>query len=108
MYKPKNVYGDVLSLENVVRQVGKGWHSLVEECYQICVDNELDITQVKEKYGTLQFYVSHGTSEIFDKIEDICARSANICEGCGKKGKIVDIHGWYYTLCQSCKEGGIP
>lgn len=103
MYTPKGIRGNPITLEECKMQVGKGWHGLVEECYDLCVANKLDITQVKEKYGTLRFYVFGGTAELYDKIEDICARSANICEHCGAKGRIIDL-GWYYTLCPDCEK----
>jgi hypothetical protein len=103
MYQPKSLYGVPFTLKMCQDQVGEGWHGLVEECYNICVENEVDITQVKEKYGTLRFYILGGSDEVYNKIEDICARSALICEECGNAGKTVDL-GWYFTLCSDCEK----
>ena len=102
-YQPKDMFGRPYLLEDCKSTVGKGWHTLVEECYNVCVKNKVNIAQVKEKYGTLRFYTFGGTTEVYDKILDICARSEYICEFCGKGGRLVDL-GWYYTLCPDCEK----
>jgi hypothetical protein len=58
-------------------------------------------SQVKEKYGTLCFYMTHATDEMYDLINKAEAESAKTCEQCGKKGKLRG-KSWYYTLCNSC------
>lgn len=58
-------------------------------------------SQIKEKFGTLRFYMTHETTEmaaITDKAE---RQSSKTCEECGKPGKLRG-HGWYYTRCASC------
>lgn len=103
-YKPKDIRGRETSVEFWKEYVGEGWHPLVEECYNVCVENEIDITQVKEKFGTLRFYIFGGSDKVYNKIEDICARSAIICEQCGGSGRTIDVNGWYYTLCPNCEK----
>lgn len=70
-----------------------------------CKDYEIDYpraSQVKEKYGTLSFYMTHGTDEIFDLIGDAERKSAKVCEDCGKKGKLRTDRSWIKTLCSKC------
>lgn len=61
------------------------------------------IEQVKEKFGTLRFYVSSGDSYVHRWIEFAEAMSACVCENCGKPGK-QRSGGWILTLCDECNE----
>lgn len=58
--------------------------------------------QVKEKYGTLRFYMSLLTDAMDDFIEEASKKSASICEICGEKGKIKK-NGWVEVRCGNCK-----
>lgn len=58
-------------------------------------------SQVKEKFGTLRFYLSHGTDEMFDIANAVEKESETICENCGKLGSLRD-KGWYSTRCDVC------
>ena len=59
-------------------------------------------SQVKEKYGTLRFYMTCETQEMSDLISVACKKSAVTCENCGKPGKR-NKTGWISTLCDSCR-----
>jgi hypothetical protein len=59
-------------------------------------------SQVKEKFGTLRFYVHNETKEISDIIDKAEALSEETCELCGQTGKLI-AKGWCRTLCQSCE-----
>lgn len=59
------------------------------------------VTQVKEKWGTLCFYVSGATDEQYEAIAKAEKRSASVCEFCGNPGSVVRI-GWVRTLCPTC------
>jgi hypothetical protein len=61
------------------------------------------VSQVKEKHGTLEFYVHNLTKEIDDIIEKAEALSEVTCESCGQPGKLI-MTGWHRTLCQSCEQ----
>lgn len=88
--------GEIISL-----CAGSGWRQLLwdlcvalEELARQQVAAELEpmrISQVKEKFGGLRFYVAYGTGLPADKalelIEAAEDRSSNICEQCGKPGK---------------------
>jgi hypothetical protein len=60
-------------------------------------------SQVKEKYGTLRFYMLTETDEICKLIHEAEDKSAKICENCGKEGQLRGGH-WYHTLCDGCWE----
>ena len=56
------------------------------------------VTQVKEKFGTLRFYMD-GYDERISAYEEFAeAMSARTCEECGCPGKL-RTEGWYRTLC---------
>jgi hypothetical protein len=59
--------------------------------------------QVKEKFGTLRFYLTMGTDEMFDMVEVAEAASAETCEGCGQPGSRRG-GGWIVTNCDACAE----
>ena len=56
------------------------------------------ITQVKEKFGTLRFYVHGGTSEMNNYIEFAEAMTGRVCEECGAPGES-RTGGWIKVLC---------
>ncbi len=58
-------------------------------------------SQIKEKFATLRFYMTHQTDEMSAIIVAAERRSAKTCEECGKPGKIRGA-GWVYTRCAAC------
>ena len=54
--------------------------------------------QVKEKYGTLRYYMTSGTNKMYDLINEAELKSETTCEVCGSPGKIRG-RGWVYTAC---------
>jgi len=66
---------------------------------------EMYAVQVKEKYGTLRFYMNFETKEITDLIEDAEALSSQTCDNCGSFGKMRD-KGWLEVKCDDCFSGG--
>ena len=100
-------------------ECGDGWFQLIKNLSEEL--NKLGVTfkvaQVKEKFGTLRFYVSitddNASDEQHNKIIDLInsaeARSASICEDCGKYGEIRTRNFRISTLCDECfqpKNGG--
>jgi hypothetical protein len=61
-------------------------------------------SQVKEKYGILRMYLTTGTDEMFDLIDEAEELSSKTCEICGKKGKLYS-DGWCVTRCKKCYKG---
>ena len=63
------------------------------------------VVQVKEKYGTLRFYVQGATEAQYNYISFAESMSGCTCETCGSPGKRLG-HGWVYTSCEKhAKEG---
>lgn len=58
-------------------------------------------SQIKEKFGTLRFYMTHETPEMSTIIYNAERQSAKTCEECGKPGKLRGER-WYYTRCAAC------
>ena len=58
-------------------------------------------SQVKEKFGTLRFYMTTETEEMSALIREAEERSAVTCEECGSPGTCRD-GGWILTLCDKC------
>lgn len=59
--------------------------------------------QVKEKYGTLRFYVANGSESIYNLIEQAEAISAHTCEDCGLPGTTKESS-WVHTTCATCEK----
>ena len=99
--------------------VGKGWKQLL---WELCtkLQRELDkrgneslkmnfaVHQVKEKYGTLRFYVNGYTNKIMDALINNAEDMSFItCEVCGNLGKLSSKGNWRAVRCKICakKEG---
>jgi hypothetical protein len=89
-------------------ECGDGWFDLIDELcdsIQRYIDQnpslnvpQVEVEQVKEKFGTLRFYVSGGDDLTLGMIWFAESMSGRICETCGKPGKRRG-HGWIYTAC---------
>lgn len=55
-------------------------------------------SQVKEKYGTLRFYMTGSNQEMETEIDKAEALSEITCEDCGVAGRLRG-RGWLYTAC---------
>ena len=102
-------------------ECGEGWVGLLDKlCHhlQFNTDNnnsysnegthpQIHVTQVKEKYGGLRFYVNGASIEDYAIISFAESLSYGICEDCGKFKQdgdfTMDYEGWIYTLCNDCK-----
>ena len=90
-------------------ECGDGWFDLVYElckqikdCYKGVIPEEFYVTQVKEKFGGLRFYISGAPMAVHDMIDQAEKKSFAICEHCGQPGKYRDDLPWILTLCDSC------
>lgn len=90
-------------------QCGDGWFNIL---WRLCVDLEpmvaelqaetgdrFEVVQVKEKLGTLRFYVSHHTDSIDQRIVEAQKESSRTCEICGQSGKQRETGAWVETVC---------
>ena len=90
-----------------------GWFELIKELSEN-IDKELkklqkdkiknfQVDQVKEKFGGLRFYVNFAPSNKIRKLIEVAERNSyEICEYCGKKGKLRGDLCWVLTLCDKC------
>lgn len=62
---------------------------------------EMYAVQVKEKYGTLRFYMSCETDEISNLIHEYEALSSQTCESCGAPAKMRGKT-WMEVKCDKC------
>ena len=91
-------------------ECGDGWVDiLIELCTKIKThlqtlsDEDVKlivVDQVKQKYGTLRFYVSYEDDVINDLIKNAMQKSAQICEQCGAEGKLRG-DSWIYCACDA-------
>jgi DnaJ-class molecular chaperone len=58
-------------------------------------------TQVKEKYGTLRFYMSCETDNVSKLIREAEMLSRTTCEVCGDPGEIIKA-AWVKVKCKKC------
>lgn len=86
-------------------EVGDGWYDLIDilcGSIQGYIDSnnkqQITVSQVKEKFGTLRFYTNGSTDLINGMIWMAEHMSCRICETCGKPGKYRG-KGWFYTAC---------
>src|ERR1700692_2916784 len=97
-------------------ECNEGWRDLLDRAC-VRIENTLDngenvkITEIKEKYGTLRFYWSGDLlSEAEAKVDEVVdlakARSACTCETCGAEGRLYSRGGWLATACREHARGG--
>ena len=88
--------------EEAYECVGKGWKTLIDECYDIIAPYpEIIVVQIKEKFGGLRFYTDYINEDVDDKINEVENRSFKICEDCGNPASenMLKYGGWYLALC---------
>ena len=78
-----------------------GWDPLIKNLIDelITLGWDKQVTQVKEKFGGLRFYINGGSDEIYNKITEAEKLSHETCELCGKKGELRTKIRWFTTLC---------
>ena len=85
------------AMENPDRKLFKSIPELEQEVAD-ALEELPEIAQVKEKFGTLRFYINGGTVETHNYIAFAEAMTAHVCEVCGSPGK--SRHGnWVRVLC---------
>lgn len=98
--------GKPATLADIQGCVGPGWSDilarLVPDLFTLGWDG--NVTQVKEKFGGLRFYIGGGSDEVHDRIELACKESYRTCEECGEPGKPDHTRGWIRTLCPAHME----
>lgn len=89
---------------------GAGWYDLIDTLcglLQWDIDYnrhpQIEASQVKEKLGTLRFYVNGSDDKQDGYIDFAEYLSGFICEECGSNKNVTQSKGvWIYTRCPSC------
>jgi len=89
-------------------ECGPGWYKIIENLshkLEALIDGKQSFyaTQVKEKYGTLRFYMSLETKDMGELIEEAGCKTSITCEDCGKPG-ILRNDGWVRVTCLECEQ----
>lgn len=88
---------------------GEGWYDIIDIlCHNITWHIErtgatIRAAQIKEKFGTLRFYVD-SADEVVDALIDMTEDlSGIVCESCGStKDVSLSKKGWLKTKCKEC------
>lgn len=81
-------------------EVGKGWHSLIEPIIAACIEENVEIFQIKEKFGSLRIYLKGDAPEYINQyIRYAEWMSERTCEYTGKPGKVRSVNGWLRCVC---------
>lgn len=85
--------------------IGKGWYPIVDAlCYFIQRKNAaIKVLQVKEKFGSLRFYVNQAPGDIQAIISFSEVLSVRTCEECGSASTVY-TKGWIKNYCVECAE----
>lgn len=59
-----------------------------------------NIVQIKEKFGSLRFYVRNSNERVYTLIGFAESMASRTCEVCGKPGTMDSIGGWSKTHCE--------
>lgn len=105
-------------------ECGTGWKALYQPLIDLCALYGVQVTQVKEKFGGMRFYVSGDRAcELAHLITAVETESFHICEDCGTFGvtgwvpdegdifkpvfKVTtgpsETSNWVRTLCRDCR-----
>lgn len=79
-------------------ECGAGWRAIVEPLLELCEASDVEVVQIKEKFGGLRFYVNAGDDAVHRAIAEAESKSFEVCEECGKPGKRGGGY-WISTLC---------
>lgn len=79
-------------------ECGEGWRDIYTPLIELCAALGVEVTQIKEKFGGLRFYV-RGYRPYLDKVIQWAeAESYRTCEECGRPGQLRQ-DSWMKTLC---------
>ena len=91
-------------------ECGPGWYKIIEKLTEdinaIVQREKLECcyaTQIKEKYGTLRYYLSTETDEMSDLILEAEDESEQTCEVCGNPGEMTKDKWWLKVRCNECE-----
>ena len=91
-------------------ECGPGWYKIIEKLTDdinaIIQRDNLEYCyaeQIKEKFGTLRYYLSTETDEMSDLILKAEDESEITCEVCGNPGELKNERYWLSVRCNECQ-----
>lgn len=84
-----------------------GWDSLVEKLFLMLLNRnpDLEIHQIKEKFGELRFYCNARDEWSKNLIREIEKESLGTCQNCGTTEQVsTNRSGCIATLCETCRD----
>lgn len=84
--------------------INKGWRDLVFNCTRELVNAgwNKNLLQIKEKFGSLRYYIGSATEEQHKIISKYERLSYKTCQRCGSTDSVSQTEGWICTLCKNC------
>jgi hypothetical protein len=94
---------------------GDGWFNILDTACSLiqarcdrmqereAKDTQVVALQVKEKFGSLRFYVMGGDDYTDGIVATVESLSNKICEDCGDVGELY-TNGWWVTQCEKCRK----
>lgn len=95
--------------EDFLYDVPNGWVKCTKELLEALSDyaegeySDLQVLQVKEKFGEGRCYLNYYTEELNKLIEDWEDETSKTCAFCGKKADTT-TKGWVVPLCSKCNK----
>jgi len=91
---------------------GDGWYWLLDSLcsrLQNLTEEEnkpqIEVTQVKQKFGGLRFYITCGDDVVYNIIDFAEYLSYSICEECGSMKNVhLTKEYWIQSLCEECHD----
>lgn len=83
-------------------ECGPGWKKLIDPLVDYCRENNVKITQIKEKFGGLRFYTGAAPDEFHAMVHKAEEESFHTCEECGEPGERRGKT-WLKTTCERHK-----
>ena len=86
-----------------------GWFLIIWNLCKVLEPLGAVASQVKEKFGTMRFYLEpfSGGEENWTAANAAVSKaeseSAMTCEACGRPGRRVNPRGWIKTMCERCE-----
>lgn len=96
-FKPQNPY-ELFGIE-----CREGWKHLYQPIIDYANEHNIEISQVKEKFGLLTIYLEEYDDTVRQMIREAEKKSYNTCEICGKHiDKPISENYWIYAECEDC------
>lgn len=95
-------------------EVGVGWYPLIYELFGICEDIQqrtgraVQISQIKEKFGSLRLYIGLPVDLMEDDLIEAIfeSLSTKTCDICGEPGTLGSADGYWCTRCPDHRDMG--